>query len=80
MKLESYEVKVTKSCIDNVNSARRRYFDVLKQKIVSNQRSERQTKIDSINEEINLVNQEISLLETIIDDTRKNADTFPEKV
>ena len=44
---------------------------MLKQKSVSNQRSERQTKIDSINEEINLVNQEISLLETTIDDTRK---------
>ena len=71
MKLEAYEVKDTKSCLDNVNSARRRYFDALKQKSVSNQRSERQTKIDSINEEINLVNQEISLLETTIDDTRK---------
>ena len=79
LKLEADEVKVTKSCLDSVNSARRRYFDVLKQKSVSNQRSERQTKIDSINEEINLVNQEISLLETTIDDTRKNADTLAEK-
>ena len=41
LKLEAYEVKVTKSCLDNVNSARRRYFDALKQKSVSNQRSER---------------------------------------
>ena len=65
LKFEAYEVKVTKSCFDNVNSARRRYFDALKQKSVSNQHSEWQTKIDSIiNEEINLVNQEISLLET----------------
>ena len=53
LKLEADEVKVTKSCLDSVNSARRRYFDVLKQKSVSNQRSERQTKIDSINEKIN---------------------------
>ena len=79
LKLEAYEVKVTKTCLDNANSARRRYFDALKQKSVSNQRSERQTKIDSINEEINLVNQEISLLETTIDYTRKNADTLTEK-
>ena len=62
LKLEAYEVKVTKCCLDIVNSARRRYFDALKQKSVSNQRSERQAKIYSINEEINLVNQEISLL------------------
>ena len=80
LKLEAYEVKVTKTCLDNANSARRRYFDALKQKSVSNQRSERQTKIDSINEEINLVNQEISLLETTIKDTRKNADTLTEKL
>ena len=40
LKLEAYEVKVTKSCLDNANSARRRYFDALKQKPVSNQRSE----------------------------------------
>ena len=40
-KLEAYEVKVTKSCLDNVNSARRRNFDALKQRSVSNQRSER---------------------------------------
>ena len=79
MKLEAYEVKVTKSCLDNVSSARRRYFDALKRKSVSSQRSERQTKIDSINEEIKLVNQEISLLETAINDTRKNADTLAEK-
>ena len=79
LKLESYEAKVTKSCLDNGNSARRRYFDALKQNSVSNQRSEQQTKIDSINEEINLENQEISLLETAIDDTRKNADTLAEK-
>ena len=69
LKLESYEAKVTKSCLDNVNSARRRYFDALKQNSVSNQRSEQQTKIDSINEEINLVNYEISLLGTTTDDT-----------
>ena len=79
MKLEAFEVKATKSCLDNVNSARRRYFDVLKQKSVSNQSSEWQTKIDSINEEINLVNQEISLLETTIDNPRKNAVTLAEK-
>ena len=79
LKLEAYEVKVTKTCLDNANSARRRYFDALKQKSVSNQRSERQTKIDSINEEINLVNQKISLLETTINYTRKNADTLAEK-
>ena len=79
LKLEAYEVKVTKTCLDNANSARRRYFDALKQKSVSNQRSERQTKIDSINEEINLVNQEISLLETTIDNPRKNAVTLAEK-
>ena len=48
-----------------MNSARRRYFDVLKQKSVSNQRSERQTKIDSNNAEINSVNQEISLLKLL---------------
>ena len=71
LKLESYEVKVSKSCHDNVISTRRRYFDALKKDSVSNQCYERQTKIDSINEEINLVNQEISLLETTIDDTRK---------
>ena len=65
LELEAYEVKVTKSCLDNVNSARRRYFDALKQKSVSNQRSERQTKIDSINAEINLVNQEIYLLKLL---------------
>ena len=65
LKLEADEVKVTKSCLDSVNSARRRYFDVLKQKSVSNQRSERQTKIDSNNAEINLVNQEISLLKLL---------------
>ena len=41
LKLEAYEVKVTKTCLDNANSARRRYFDALKQKSVSNQRSER---------------------------------------
>ena len=40
LKLEVYEVKVTKSCLDNVNSTKRRYFDGLKQKSVSNQRSE----------------------------------------
>ena len=56
MKLQAYEVKVTKSCLDKVNTARRKYFDALTQKSVSNQRSERRTKIDSINEEINLVN------------------------
>ena len=78
LKLEVYEVKVTKSCLDNVNSARRRYFDALKQKSVLNQRSEPQTKIDSINQEINLINQEISLLETTVDDTRKKADTLAE--
>ena len=39
LKLEAYEVKVTKSFLANVNSARRRYFDALKQKSVSNQRS-----------------------------------------
>ena len=38
---------------------------MLKQKSVSNQRSERQTKIDSNNAEINLVNQEISLLKLL---------------
>ena len=65
LKLEAYEVKVTKTCLDNANSARRRYFDALKQKSVSNQRSERQTKIDSNNAEINLVNQEISLLKLL---------------
>ena len=79
LKLEAYEVKVTKSCLDNVNSATRRYFDALKQKSLSNQRSKQQTKIDSINEEINLVNQEISLLETTIGDTRINVDTLSEK-
>ena len=79
LKLEAYEVKVTKSCLDNVNSARKRYCHALKQKSVSNQSSVRQTKIDSINEEINLVNQEISLLETTINNTRKNADTLTEK-
>ena len=52
---------------------------MLKQKSVSNQCSEQKTKIDSINEEINLVNQEISLLETTSDDTRKNADTLADK-
>ena len=41
LKLEAYEVKVTKTCLDNANSARRRYFDVLKQKYVSNKCSER---------------------------------------
>ena len=79
LKLEADKVKVTKSCLDNVNSARRRYFHVLKQKSVSNQRSERQTKIDSINEKINLVNQEISLLETTIDHPRENTDALAEK-
>ena len=79
MKLQAYEVKVTKSCLDKVNTARRKYFDALTQKSVSNQRSERRTKIESINEEISLVKQEISLLETTIKDTRKKADTFAEK-
>ena len=65
LKLEAYEVKVTKTCLDNANRARRRYFDALKQKSVSNQCSERQTKIDSNNAEINLVNQEISLLKLL---------------
>ena len=41
LKLEAYKVKVTKICLDNANSARRRYFGALKQKSVSNQRSER---------------------------------------
>ena len=41
LKLEAYEVKVTKTCLDNANSARRRCFDVLKQKFVSNKCSER---------------------------------------
>ena len=41
LKLEAYEVKVTDSCLDNANSAMRRCFDVLKQKSVSNERSER---------------------------------------
>ena len=41
LKLEAYEVKVTKTCLDNANTARRRYFDALIQKSVSNQRSER---------------------------------------
>ena len=65
---------MSKSSLDNVNSVRRRYFDALKQKSVSNhsvrrylnalkkksasnQHGERQTKIDSINEESNLVYQ-----------------------
>ena len=65
LKLEAYEFKVTKTCLDNANRARRRYFDALKQKSVSNQCSERQTKIDSNNAEINLVNQEISLLKLL---------------
>ena len=41
LKLEVYEVKVTKSCLDNDDSSMRRYFDALKQKSVSNQCSER---------------------------------------
>ena len=34
LKLEAYEVKVTKSRLDNVNSASRRYFVALKQKSI----------------------------------------------
>ena len=33
LKHESYEVKVSKSCHDNVISARKRYFDALKKKL-----------------------------------------------
>ena len=44
LKPEAYEINVTKSCLNNVNSSRRRYFDALKQKSVPNQRSERQKK------------------------------------
>ena len=72
--IQAQELRMTKKLLGNVKEASSRYFTTLKEKSQSKLPADKQTKLKALNDYINEINQQASVLKRAIVELRADSD------
>ena len=72
--LQAHDLDITRELLDSVSSARKRYFQSQKERLLVKEKTSKDCQLVDLDEEISKLNNEATLLKSTISDPQKSSD------
>ena len=72
--LQAHDLDITRELLDSVSSARKRYFQSRKERLLVKEKTSKDCQLVDLDEEISKLNNEATLLKSTISDPQKSSD------
>ena len=72
--LQAHDLDITRELLDSVSSARKRYFQSQKERLLVKEKTSKDCQLVDLDEQISKLNNEATLLKSTISDPQKSSD------